>query len=1014
MSSRSRELYLSMRAKTAELFQPRRSPSHVLQSPCVLESLEPRMLMSADVLPGQEITQLGTPYQSTTLQAHAAGLAVDGDPDTSSHTIFDDANAAWQLHFDDNHQFSKIVIHNGVTDSGLPDGKTETQVEQVESFNAIDYYPHQTPSLYRQNAVEFNGVNSLIQVLSDAGQHDIGKSGSEVGDRYRIHARWTIPADADPDVPQILLNVGGATRGYGIAWRDNQLIFLIKDGDNAYAYAGEYIPDGETVDMFFDWESGEHGLIAINGIELTLTEVMAGAGIDTTLTEAVHNGFTIGGTNGNNTFKSAAMIPEIAALIGTGWEINGSPATGTLAYLWIQRDEYSEEVKDFDLPLDEGAGAPVDAATDDEVQFIQNLTWVDVEPDDFLFRWDMDTLDYNLANQTTSPKNVVGPGEYGLASWSDDGPDGILGMPTMTTGPDGVISASTRNQTLNRHSEIFAPSPLYNVDKYYTSWSLYIDSSVFQVPGELTGMIARIIRINRGDGAGNSQGGFGLRNRDSDPYPVTRLFGNEIRDTRIPNVIPIDKWFRIIVEYTPADRNREGGLFRASFDGGITWPFEGEHFRDDNYWFRIGTRAIDETARIFVTDLAYGSDFEKVYAMNNPLPGMEVEHQSSMRDIRVTIRDAADTRDIYVSPILNPENSEYVHPLGPDQLEVDLVGLTGGTVTGGIVKIERISDADHSGTDGAGTTANANVLSIAEVEVYAIPGEAELPVRISEIHYQPESAEGVEFIELLNTSSEAFDLTGIKLTYGAINNESLMYEFSDTDATHTIPANGRIVITSNRAAFIEQYPEVPSSLIADRSFTGQLADNGEMLTLLGPNQGAIQRFSFATDDSWDPRASGAGTSIEIINPHGLDGSWNFAHNWRVSGIDNGTPGRVDPSEGAIPGDLNYDGSVDLADLALLATNFGLNAQQTPATDVRWKHGDLNADGIVNLADLAALATHFGQSGSNGFILNPPAGQTASEALNILNQHQNTPSTDSYNWNHIHNLLNTDEHTEQII
>ncbi|WP_428389945.1 hypothetical protein [Mucisphaera sp.] len=57
--------------------------------------------------------------------------------------------------------------------------------------------------------------------------------------------------------------------------------------------------------------------------------------------------------------------------------------------------------------------------------------------------------------------------------------------------------------------------------------------------------------------------------------------------------------------------------------------------------------------------------------------------------------------------------------------------------------------------------------------------------------------------------------------------------------------------------------------------------------------------------------------------------------------------------GTLPGDANLDGTVDLIDLSLLASNF----QSLGG----WALGDANLDGTVNLVDLSLLATNFGQS-----------------------------------------------------
>lgn len=95
--------------------------------------------------------------------------------------------------------------------------------------------------------------------------------------------------------------------------------------------------------------------------------------------------------------------------------------------------------------------------------------------------------------------------------------------------------------------------------------------------------------------------------------------------------------------------------------------------------------------------------------------------QSRLRDIRVAIRDAADTTDVFVSELLNPENVLGNGTLaGPASLALDLVALTGGRVSGGIVRITRTPDPDLSGTGGQGNADEAAVLSLGEVQVFGV------------------------------------------------------------------------------------------------------------------------------------------------------------------------------------------------------------------------------------------------------------------------------------------------------
>jgi hypothetical protein len=63
---------------------------------------------------------------------------------------------------------------------------------------------------------------------------------------------------------------------------------------------------------------------------------------------------------------------------------------------------------------------------------------------------------------------------------------------------------------------------------------------------------------------------------------------------------------------------------------------------------------------------------------------------------------------------------------------------------------------------------------------------------------------------------------------------------------------------------------------------------------------------------------------------------------------------VEEMMGTFMGDLNLDGAVDAADLAILAANYGA------AGDWGWSDGDINGDSAIDAADLALLATNYGK------------------------------------------------------
>jgi len=68
--------------------------------------------------------------------------------------------------------------------------------------------------------------------------------------------------------------------------------------------------------------------------------------------------------------------------------------------------------------------------------------------------------------------------------------------------------------------------------------------------------------------------------------------------------------------------------------------------------------------------------------------------------------------------------------------------------------------------------------------------------------------------------------------------------------------------------------------------------------------------------------------------------------------------RLGPEVTYIPGDADFDNKVDVVDLGILATNYGMTSWAT------WSKGDFNGDSKVDVVDLGILATNYG-TGTSG-------------------------------------------------
>lgn len=290
----------------------------------------------------------------------------------------------------------------------------------------------------------------------------------------------------------------------------------------------------------------------------------------------------------------------------------------------------------------------------------------------------------------------------------------------------------------------------------------------------------------------------------------------------------------------------------------------------------------------------------------------------------------------------------------------------------------RIIDTAQSGT--------ANDWS-AEVDKVFVPSEPP-SLRIVELMYHPLAGD-LEYIELLNTGSEAIDLTGVQIT-----------DFSTggyTFGAGTLAAGARIVVAENVAAFTAAYPEVNN--VTSTAYSGSLSNGGELISLRDKFGNLLQSFTFDDDPlaGWPAAADGTGPSLEYIGPltageNPLDGApadpFDDPANWQASIADGGSPG-VDPASTALAGDYNLDGTVDAADYTVWRDTLG------STTDLRANGDNTGASmNVIDTADYAIWGANFGNTSTAAAVA--PARQSGYLATAIQETQPATtpPATDS--------------------
>ncbi|MGB0993701.1 MAG: CotH kinase family protein, partial [Akkermansiaceae bacterium] len=168
---------------------------------------------------------------------------------------------------------------------------------------------------------------------------------------------------------------------------------------------------------------------------------------------------------------------------------------------------------------------------------------------------------------------------------------------------------------------------------------------------------------------------------------------------------------------------------------------------------------------------------------------------------------------------------------------------------------------------------------------------------VSELHYHPSAPTGVElgasldkddfeFIELMNVSGAALDLTGVRIADG------ISFDFSMGSITSLAPG-ARVLVVENLSAFEARYG---SSHPVAGEYSGSLSNGGENIRLsYGDGNTAgnlIREFSYDDAVPWPVAADGTGPSMVLIDPWSVP-DHNVGSNWRASDAANGAPGEID-------------------------------------------------------------------------------------------------------------------------
>jgi hypothetical protein len=177
-----------------------------------------------------------------------------------------------------------------------------------------------------------------------------------------------------------------------------------------------------------------------------------------------------------------------------------------------------------------------------------------------------------------------------------------------------------------------------------------------------------------------------------------------------------------------------------------------------------------------------------------------------------------------------------------------------------------------------------------------LPANIVNDLRITEVMYNPGMAVGgptdndeCEFIELKNTGDGLLDLTYVSFSAG------INFDFASSSITSLAPGDF-VLVVKNTTDFENFYGRDVSDKIAGE-YSGKLANEGEIISLVDTWNGTIAEFEFSDGRGWPQSADGTGHSLvplESAIPGEPEGSLNYSGNWRASTYIGGSPGQDDP------------------------------------------------------------------------------------------------------------------------
>lgn len=160
-------------------------------------------------------------------------------------------------------------------------------------------------------------------------------------------------------------------------------------------------------------------------------------------------------------------------------------------------------------------------------------------------------------------------------------------------------------------------------------------------------------------------------------------------------------------------------------------------------------------------------------------------------------------------------------------------------------------------------------------------GTPGIPIRITELNYNPPGGSAYEFIELFNNGPVSVDLSGFSF-------DGISFTFQ---SGASLASGGVLVLANNDnpALFASRYPDVT----VFGYYGGNLNNDGERIALKDREGNVVTAITYGTQPPWPTAPNGGGPSLALAGT--AYGEPHNVLNWQASYEEFGTPGQPNPT-----------------------------------------------------------------------------------------------------------------------